>query len=403
VFVASSSEGLAIANAVCLQLELETEPTLWSRDVFLPSDYPLERLEDQLSRYSFAVLVASPDDALIKRGKLYPAMRDNLLLEFGLFAGALGRKHAFFICPSAPKIELPSDLLGVITATYNSSRIPNKIAGSAAALRQAVNAPCRQVLKVIKQESALMRRDKADEVRELQRSKKYQAAQKIYTVASRLFTRTQREALTCWSDPKAFRKMKDSAAQEINEFAKSLREEAKLLGLERHLEQIKVVTTAAISDVPYFSMARFEKKEIAIGLKAATLRPEGYADIARLRDRAIEVEAKIDAISAEGAAAAQELKAIKELEIALSKPESGANIARLRDRVTEIETKIAMQRDAIVKEINAKRQDAINTVTERYERWRNKHWPRLEQASQKMNDALAKVLLEMGHTGTHSS
>ena len=139
VFIGSSSEGSAIANAVYLQLKRKTEPTLWSRDVFLPSNYPLETLEEQITSHSFAVLVASPDDVLIKRGKLYAAMRDNLLLEFGLFVGALGRRHAFFICPSIPKIELPSDLLGVITATYNASRIPKKIAHSDETLQQSVS------------------------------------------------------------------------------------------------------------------------------------------------------------------------------------------------------------------------------------------------------------------------
>jgi Predicted nucleotide-binding protein containing TIR-like domain len=92
VFVGSSSEGLAIAKAVCAHLRRETKPTHWDR-LFLPSSYPLETLEEQVTNHPFAVLVASPDDVLIKRGKLYAAMRDNLLLEFGLFVGALGRRQ----------------------------------------------------------------------------------------------------------------------------------------------------------------------------------------------------------------------------------------------------------------------------------------------------------------------
>jgi predicted nucleotide-binding protein len=92
VFIGSSTEGLAIAEAVFANLSRDSTPTLWTHQLFLPGQYPLEVLERELGRHSFAVLVASPDDELVKRGSSSPAMRDNLLLEFGLFAGALGRR-----------------------------------------------------------------------------------------------------------------------------------------------------------------------------------------------------------------------------------------------------------------------------------------------------------------------
>src|SRR5947207_10252496 len=109
VFIGSSLEGLPIAEAVFSQLSYETLPKLWTHQLFLPGSYPLEALEREVRRSAFAVLVASPDDEVVKRGASSSAMRDNLLLEFGLFAGALGRQRAFFICPSTPRIELPSN------------------------------------------------------------------------------------------------------------------------------------------------------------------------------------------------------------------------------------------------------------------------------------------------------
>jgi hypothetical protein len=363
VFVGSSSEGCAIANAVCSQLKRETEPTLWSRDVFLPSDYPLETLEEQITSHSFAVLVASPDDALIKRGKLYPAMRDNLLLEFGLFVGALGRRHAFFICPSTPKVELPSDLLGVITATYKLARMPNKIADRDGALRQAVQPACRQILKVIKKEWVLMRYRKAEEVRGLQQSEKVRAAKKIYAVASRLFTKPQREAFTSWSDAKAFKKMKASAEREINAIAQSLTTEAKLLGLERHVEQLKAATKHAIRDFPYVSMAGFEKKAKEMEMKVTT-QIERDPHIARLQDKLMEMRMKIAMQRVQDGGAAE-----RDIPDAIIH-EMNALEGDIRDAMMK---KANEERDALSQELKG----LLDSVAGQYERWWNKHWPRL--------------------------
>ena len=78
VFIGSSTEGLKIAEALFACLQHETAPTLWTHQLFLPGDYPLEALERQLRQHSFAVLVASPDDTLIKRGFSSAAMRSRM-------------------------------------------------------------------------------------------------------------------------------------------------------------------------------------------------------------------------------------------------------------------------------------------------------------------------------------
>jgi len=124
----------------------ETQPKLWTHQLFLPGDYPMESLEKQLKVNDFAILVASPDDQLLKRGQSSTAMRDNLLLEFGLFAGALGRKRVFFLCPSTPSIELPSNLLGVVMATYDGTRVSS----GADEIAAAVQVPCQQIRSVIR-------------------------------------------------------------------------------------------------------------------------------------------------------------------------------------------------------------------------------------------------------------
>ena len=40
-------------------------------------------------------------------------MRDNVLLEYGLFAGHLGRHRCILLMPDRPQFRIPSDFLGV--------------------------------------------------------------------------------------------------------------------------------------------------------------------------------------------------------------------------------------------------------------------------------------------------
>jgi SAM-dependent methyltransferase len=156
VFIGSSSEGKLIAEAVFARLERTTAPKLWNNQLFLAGAHPLDVLERELKRHSFAVFVASPDDAVRKRDVTLPTLRDNLLLEFGMFVGALGKTRVFFICPDSPKVELPSDLVGVLTATYSATRVTGPLDERAAAVEVA----CQQLIEVIEREWNSIERDK---------------------------------------------------------------------------------------------------------------------------------------------------------------------------------------------------------------------------------------------------
>ena len=124
VFIGSSSEGKRIAKAANRILTDWAEPKLWTQGVFLPSRFPLEELERQLRICRFAVLVATPDDEVTKRGDVSLVMRDNVLFEFGMFAGLLGRRRVFLLVPDSPSIAVPSDLAG-LTLAHTTSLDPN--------------------------------------------------------------------------------------------------------------------------------------------------------------------------------------------------------------------------------------------------------------------------------------
>ena len=60
----------------------------------------------------------TPDDVVTSRHVDQQSPRDNVLLELGMFIGALGRIRTFALFDRSADIKLPSDLAGVTLANY---------------------------------------------------------------------------------------------------------------------------------------------------------------------------------------------------------------------------------------------------------------------------------------------
>src|SRR5438105_3213910 len=118
VFIGSSREGLSIAEAIQVNLDHACEVMIWSQGVFGLGEGSLEALVDRLDSFDFAILVLTPDDVTTTRDMTQQSPRDNVLLELGLFIGALGRKRSFIVYDRRRDIKLPSDLAGVTSATF---------------------------------------------------------------------------------------------------------------------------------------------------------------------------------------------------------------------------------------------------------------------------------------------
>lgn len=122
LFIGSSVEGLNVAYAVQQNLMHQAETTVWDQGVFELSRTSMESLSVALTENDFAVFVFSPDDIVHMREATGATVRDNVLFEFGLFIGALGRNRVFFLLPDGSTLRLPTDLLGVIPGKYESAR-----------------------------------------------------------------------------------------------------------------------------------------------------------------------------------------------------------------------------------------------------------------------------------------
>ncbi len=111
---------------------------IWAEDLFLPGRTYIETLEKILDEMDYAILVATPDDQLVKRDVSGLTMRDNVLLELGLFMAKLGRARTYLVSPKDQPVLIPSDLLGIKTFLY---RTPTDPLGWAGALAE----PCRLI------------------------------------------------------------------------------------------------------------------------------------------------------------------------------------------------------------------------------------------------------------------
>ena len=121
VFIASSKEALRLAQAIQQNLK-GADVTLWTQDAFRIGNVIIDELNRNLQRSDFGVFVFAPDDTIKIRGQRHQTVRDNVVLELGMFMGRLGKERSFIVQPEGVAMRLPTDLLGVIPAEYDSQR-----------------------------------------------------------------------------------------------------------------------------------------------------------------------------------------------------------------------------------------------------------------------------------------
>ncbi|UTP40926.1 nucleotide-binding protein [Phenylobacterium sp. LH3H17] len=119
VFIISSVEALPIARILENAFEHDAfSVELWNEGCFKVANYTLDDLEAAVDNSDFAIAIAHADDVTESRSENWPAPRDNVIFELGLFMGRLGRTRAILMEPREKDLKLPSDLAGVTTIAY---------------------------------------------------------------------------------------------------------------------------------------------------------------------------------------------------------------------------------------------------------------------------------------------
>lgn len=143
IFIGSSSEGLPEADGLFARLSLYPEFVTrpWTVGVFRASNFPLDDLLRVAQGSDFAVMMFGPDDTTTSRRKRQKSPRDNVVLEYGLYVGALGsRERVFIVTPQGAPIKLPSDINGLTRLTYDPTKpLDTELARVAMEIRDIVN------------------------------------------------------------------------------------------------------------------------------------------------------------------------------------------------------------------------------------------------------------------------
>jgi len=128
LFIGCSTEGLSIAYAIQEQLESHADVILWNQGVFALGGNTLDDLLQQLDVVDFGLFILSPDDLVRMREQDFATARDNVIFEFGLFLGRLGRTRAFFLAPrDTADFRIPSDLFGVTPARFDATKLHDNV------------------------------------------------------------------------------------------------------------------------------------------------------------------------------------------------------------------------------------------------------------------------------------
>lgn len=130
IFIGSSVESLPIADAINENLDHSAEITIWRNGIFHLSDNTLDALIDKSKTFDYAVFIFSPDDIATIRNVEQKVARDNVVFELGLFIGTLGKERCFVVKPRDTDLHLPTDLLGLTTADYDTNRSDGDLASA---------------------------------------------------------------------------------------------------------------------------------------------------------------------------------------------------------------------------------------------------------------------------------
>jgi len=116
IFIGSSTEGLDVARKVKDFFSKDFECYLWNDGIFKYNENYLETLLKEANLFDYGILVFTKDDFTKSREKKFDSPRDNVVFEYGLFLGRLGRDNAFIL--QGENVKLPSDLFGITHANF---------------------------------------------------------------------------------------------------------------------------------------------------------------------------------------------------------------------------------------------------------------------------------------------
>lgn len=245
-FIGSSSEGKAVADAIKAHLRSDTDCRIWTEGIFLPGRTFIETLEKLIDEMDYAILVATPDDVLTKRDVQSFSMRDNVLLELGLFMAKLGRSRTYLVTPH-DQIHIPTDLLGVTTASY---QVPAEAGDWAAALEE----PCETIRAAMRE---------ADH--ELSGAARRLLVKRLLgwtTKLQGLLVTLQAQSAQCLTDRDKFESLRSTISGQVSEAVEEYQSDADRLNVGPQYQNLAGAVSEAVTTLPFPEEAVVSNKDI---------------------------------------------------------------------------------------------------------------------------------------------
>lgn len=139
IFIGSSSEALPIVSEVEKLLEDDYVVLRWDES-FTPNQNTLDCLIENAIKVDKAIFIGTADDIVEdvkgKRGQKIKH-RDNVVFEFGLFLGMLGREDCLYLVEKGS--DMMSDYLGVTVIMFDKTNLSISIPESVNSIKEHFN------------------------------------------------------------------------------------------------------------------------------------------------------------------------------------------------------------------------------------------------------------------------
>lgn len=119
IFVGSASESESLARKLCIALDENGFQAVPWWDAFDLGDVTIQALKKQTFKCDGAVFLFTADDEVTSRGKDTSITRDNVILEYGLFASQLGTEKTIAFLEEG--VKNPTDFVGLTQEVFNSN------------------------------------------------------------------------------------------------------------------------------------------------------------------------------------------------------------------------------------------------------------------------------------------
>lgn len=276
-FIGSSEEGLVVANAIKANLSEVSECLVWTEGVFLPGRTFIETLEKLLDTVDYAILVATPDDMLRKRDVEGLSMRDNVLLELGLFMAKLGRSRTYLASPRDTPIQIPSDLLGITTVSYELPA-SSELAVAALAL------PCENIKRAMREAES-----------ELSLAMRRIIAKRLLTVTNRmmgLVVTLQSDSIRSLTNRAEFDNTKRRLAERVTALSREYDGDAAKLDVEEQARRLTEALVRTVESVPFPEESVITQDDVVGGLFSHLTGRRSASD--QLHDRLAQLAAQYE-------------------------------------------------------------------------------------------------------------